>query len=61
MPGATNHYSMGFEVRHTDVSGPTHQQLKRQKDKGTQVTIDMELQDKRKTRTKTESEITVSE
>lgn len=58
MPRATNHYSMGFEVRHTDVSGPTHQQLK--KDKGTQVTIDMELQDKRKTRRKTESEITVS-
>ena len=59
MPGATNHYSMGFEVRHTDVSSPTHQQLK--KDKGTQITIDMELQDKRMDRRKTESEITVSE
>lgn len=61
MPGATNHYSMGFEVRHTDVSSPTHQQLKRQKDKGTQVTIATEMQNKRNTRRKTESEITVSE
>lgn len=64
MPGSTHHYSMGFEVRHTDVSSPTHQQLDRQKDKDilfSQLLLDMGMQNKNSTRRKTEDEIIVLE
>lgn len=29
MPGAANNHCVGFEVRHTDVPSPTHQQLEK--------------------------------
>jgi hypothetical protein len=64
MPGSTNHYSMGFEVRYIDVSSPTHQQLDRQKDKDilfSQLPTYMGMQNETNARRKTENEITVLE